>query len=72
METLSLHKYGPIYTVKEHLQCRRVPLHLNVPYSVDVTSLYIKTEHRWVSIALYLPRLLLRIILYRVKLITAK
>ena len=28
-------------------------------YSVDRTYLYIKTEHRRVSIALYLPRLLL-------------
>ena len=36
---------GPIYNVNVPLQCRQ-------------DGIYIKTEHRWVSIALYFQRLL--------------
>ena len=41
METPSLHKYGPVYTVKEHLQCRRVPYTLKCSFTVYTGPIFI-------------------------------
>ena len=53
---LHLNKYGPVYTVKQHLHCRRdlSTLYVTVPLRCTWVRLYIKTEYRRVCIAPYL------------------
>ena len=45
METPSLHKYGPIYTVKEHLQSRRVPSTLRCSFILYTEPVFILRQN---------------------------